>query len=181
MATITIKNVDKLTRKLNQIANMELDKAMNDALVIVHGHAKSNAPVNKGGGAGLSGSIHMSKRRTPNGLEGQVFTNLEYAPYVEFGTGIKGNGTYPYKIKGLNLSYRDTPWFIPAEEIDDKTAEKYHFIKIHGKDGADFYICYGQPAHPFMYPALKDNEALIIKKFNDRVKNELLNCCKGGK
>lgn len=163
MATITIKNVDRLTRKLTKLSNIELNDAMNDALKIVHGQAKSLAPVNKRGGGGtLAGSIHMDKKKTADGLEGRVYTNMEYAPYVEFGTGIKGDGTYPYKIKGLNLTYKDKGWVYWSEND-----EKYIYTT-------------GQVAQPFMYPALKDNEKLIVKKFKNGAKNEIINCCKGG-
>lgn len=33
-------------------------------------------------------------------------TNVKYAPYVEFGTGIRGTGSYPYEQElGLGLKY----------------------------------------------------------------------------
>lgn len=180
MAIATIKNIDRLTQKLNNISNMELDKAMSQALTLVHGQAKSRAPVGTSGGAGLRGSIKMERIRGKNELKGRVYTNLEYASYVEFGTGIKGNGTYPYDIKGLNLVYRDSVWFIPASEIDEKVAKRYHFKKLHFKDG-DYYICYGQPAQPYMYPALKDNEKTIKALFKNGVKTKLEESCKGGR
>jgi hypothetical protein len=121
----------------------------------------------------------MSVKDYDTKIEGKVYTNLEYAPFVEFGTGIKGDGTYPYDIKGLSLTYASEPWFIPADKIDSATAEKYHFRLIHGKD-QDFYICYGQPAQPFMYPSLKNNEKVIKAMFKDGVKTKLKANCKGG-
>lgn len=136
---------------------MELKDTMTEALKMVHGQAKDLAPVDTGE---LAGSIHMDQKKTPTGREGKVYTNLEYAPYVEFGTGVKGNGTYPYKVKGLNLDYRDTPWVY----WDDKQ-EKYIYTS-------------GQKAQPFMYPALKRNEKAIVKLFKDGVKTTVT---KGGK
>lgn len=141
MATITIKNLDKLTAKLNNMSKMEVDKAMNDALKIVHGQAKTLAPVDKGD---LAESIHMDKKKTPNGLEGRVYTNLEYAMYVEFGTGIRGNGSYPYNIEGIELAYKEDwkgmkaqPYMYPALKNNEKKIRQ--IFKTGVKDKLRYY------------------------------------------
>jgi len=51
-------------------------------------NAKYLAPVGETGH--LRNSIKTKSKETQNGVEAQVFTNLEYAPYVEFGTGQRG-------------------------------------------------------------------------------------------
>ncbi len=160
MATVTIKNIGRLTKHLNEIANIELKDKMVDATKIVHAQAKLLAPVNTGN---LAGSIHMEVKQHNKNVEGRVYTNLQYAPYVEFGTGIKGNGSYPYKIDGLNLSYRDTPWVFTPD------------------GGETFYRTKGQVAQPFMYPALKRNEKYIKQLFKSGVQTELKSICKGGR
>lgn len=43
------------------------------------------------GGGQLRNSIKTKSQTTLEGAEAQVFTNLEYAPYVEFGTGQRGS------------------------------------------------------------------------------------------
>ena len=48
------------------------------------------------------------------------------------------------------------------EKPDQRTAEKYRWFYIDTPKGR-FYQCSGQPAHPFMYPALKDNEEQLWK------------------
>ncbi len=50
-------------------------------------NAKYLAPVDTGH---LRNSIKTKSKATQSGAEAQVFTNLEYAPYVEFGTGQRG-------------------------------------------------------------------------------------------
>ena len=50
-------------------------------------NAKLLAPVKTGH---LRNSIKTKSEVTPDGAEAQVYTNLEYAPYVEFGTGERG-------------------------------------------------------------------------------------------
>lgn len=50
-------------------------------------NAKNLAPVDTGH---LRDSIKTKSQTTQDGSEAQVYTNLEYAPYVEFGTGQRG-------------------------------------------------------------------------------------------
>lgn len=50
-------------------------------------NAKYLTPVNTGH---LRNSIKTKSETTQKGAEAQVYTNLEYAPYAEFGTGQRG-------------------------------------------------------------------------------------------
>ena len=140
---------------------MELRSAMNEAVKLVHAQAKALAPVSEAGG-NLAGSIHMKVKDTGKELQGRVYTNCEYAAYVEFGTGVTGNGTYPYKVEGLTLTYRDKGW---AYFDDDK---------------GEWIYTKGQEAQPYMYPALKEHEQTIKKYFRDGVKTKLKENSKGG-
>ena len=133
---------------------------MNKATALVHGQAKALAPVDTGQ---LAGSIHMQVKETGVELQGRVYTNVEYAPYVEFGTGIKGNGTYPYKVEGLNLEYKDKGWF------------------YYDEDKGETIFTTGQEAQPYMYPAMKQNEKRIKQMFRDGVKTKLKANSKGGR
>lgn len=51
-------------------------------------NAKYLAPVDTGH---LRNSIKTKSQTTQEGAEAQVFTNCEYAPYAEFGTGQRGS------------------------------------------------------------------------------------------
>lgn len=51
-------------------------------------NAKLLCPTGKTGN--LKNSIKTESQTTQDGAEAQVYTNLEYAPYVEFGTGERG-------------------------------------------------------------------------------------------
>lgn len=159
MANISIKGVDTLTRKFNKIANMNLRSAVNDATKLVYGQAKELAPVDSGY---LAGSIHMQVKDTGKELQGRVYTNLEYAAYVEFGTGITGNGTYPYKVKGLSLEYRDKGW------------------AYFDEDKGEWIYTKGQAAQPYMYPALANHKKTIEKMLKDAVSKALKENCNGG-
>lgn len=156
----TIKGTERLLSRLNNIANMDLEDTMRKATTLVHAQAKELAPKDTGV---LRASIHMETKKFTKTIQGRVFTSVQYAPYVEFGTGSKGSGTYPYAIEGLNLSYRDTPW-------------------VYTPDGGEtFYRTEGQVAQPYMYPALKRNEKTIKAMFKEGVHTKLKSNCKGGK
>lgn len=88
-----IENLDKLLKKLEKLENVDLDKILNKACVLVENDAKKKCPVN-------TGELRNSITHEVNGTEAIVGTNTSYAPYIEFGTGIfssEGNG-------------RQTPW-----------------------------------------------------------------------
>ena len=138
---------------------MELRSAMNKATQLVHGQAKTLAPADTGQ---LRGSIHMQVKDTGKELQGRVYTNVEYASYVEFGTGIKGNGTYPYQVEGLNLEYKNKGW------------------AYYDEDKGEWIYTKGQKAQPYMYPALKQNEKTIKKILKDGVHTKLKENCNGG-
>lgn len=159
MASVSIKGVERLAQKFNNIANMNLRSAVNDATKLVHGQAKELAPVDSGN---LAGSIHMQVKDTGKELQGRVYTNLEYAAYVEFGTGITGNGTYPYKVEGLSLEYKDKGW------------------AYFDEDKGEWIYTKGQAAQPYMYPALANHKKTIEKMLKDAVSKALKENCNGG-
>ena len=84
------------------------------------------------------------------------------APYVEFGTGPKGQADHAGISPEVTPVYTQAPWWIHESQIDRRTAEKYRWFYIDTPQGR-FYQCTGQPAHPFLYPALHDNEDKILK------------------
>ena len=66
------------------------------ATFVAEGAAKENAPIDKGL---LRGSIHSQIQNEGLDTIGVVGTNLEYAPYQEFGTGIYGPSGQPITPK----------------------------------------------------------------------------------
>lgn len=160
MSTVKIKNMDRLLKKLVEISQVDVKTNMNQATALVHAQAKLLAPDNYGN---LKGSIHMEVKQENELVYGRVYTNLEYAPFVEFGTGIKGNGTYPYKLDRINLIYRGTPW-------------------VYTPDGGEsFYYTEGQVAKPFLYPALYNNKSQIVNILKNGLSEKLNKICSGGK
>ena len=83
---ISIENVDAV---INEIAKMAegpaMERALGQACAIVERSAKEKAPRDTGA---LRRSITSEVTREDGALVGNVFTPLEYAPYVEYGTGL---------------------------------------------------------------------------------------------
>lgn len=79
------------------------EEMLQAATLIAEGTAKENAPIDRGI---LRGSIHSKVDKIGGETIGVVGTNLDYAPYQEYGTGIYGPaGTpiYPKQAKALRF------------------------------------------------------------------------------
>lgn len=119
--------MDKVLDKLLKVADQaSINQALGQACALVERSAKQKAP--KGVGdlrRSISSKVEMN--------QGIIFTPLEYAPYVEYGTGLfaeEGNGR------------KDVPWHYK----DDK---------------GEWHTTSGMKPHPFMRPALYENKENI--------------------
>ena len=85
----------------------------------IHQRAAAAAPIDTGT---LARGYQHETQRTATGAYAEVFNNVEYAPYVEFGTGAAGAGSsFPGKPEGLNYTsgwagMAARPHFTPAVE-----------------------------------------------------------------
>lgn len=151
MAAIRILGIEHLNNRLERMHNIEAVKeAMNKSVLMVHGQAKELCPVDTGN---LRSSIHPKVIIQGPNVIGKVYTNVNYAPFVEFGTGSVGSGTYP--DPKVNLTYRSTPWTYTPD------------------GGETFYRTSGQVAKPFLYPAIKSNKTRINNIFKEALKNDI--------
>ena len=137
---IKFDGLDKIIDKIEDFDDVrEMTSAMQQACNLVESAAKDKAPKKTGA---LRRSITSKVEVTGNSIEGIVFTPLEYAPYVEYGTGLfaeNGNG-------------RKTGW---AYE-DEKTGE--------------IIWTRGQHPKPYMRPALEENKDKIINMIKGALK-----------
>ena len=126
MATITIKNYEKLQSKLAKLSDVDITSVVRNATVFVHGQAKTLVPVDTGQ---LRTSIHMEiKSIGRETVQGRVYTNNDHASFVEFGTGRRGDGSYPYQPKDIELAYKqDWPGMVAQPYLMSalKGSEKY--------------------------------------------------------
>lgn len=124
MAQITIKGTKELQNLLKNVGTAPLERTIKKVTVEVQGQAKGLAPFNTGT---LRNSIKMNY--DSNKKEGRVYTNLEYATYVEFGTGVRGDGTYPDGEKKLtyNQNWKGQvaqPYMYPALQFGKSKAQE---------------------------------------------------------
>ena len=118
------------------------EKALNRACLIVENDAKKRCPVGRTGL--LRNSIQHRVEREWQTYAGVVGTNVEYAPYVEFGTG----------IYAANGDGRQTPWVY-------RTAD------------GEFYWTQGQEPQPYLEPALVENINEVKAEILETIKGEL--------
>lgn len=122
-----LKRIDKMCSETN------ISAAIGKACALVEGEAKKKAPKD-------TGALRRSISSTVKGLEGIVFTPLEYAPYVEYGTGL-------FAEKG---GRKNVPWYYKDEE---------------GK----WHITSGQHPHPYMRPALNENREEVLRLIKEGI------------
>ena len=126
-ANSLLKRIDKMGSETN------ISAAIGKACALVEGEAKKKAPKD-------TGALRRSISSTVKGTEGIVFTPLEYAPYVEYGTGL-------FAEKG---GRKNVPWYYKDEE---------------GK----WHITSGQHPHPYMRPALNENREEILRLIKEGI------------
>lgn len=162
-----INGLNSLMKKYGAMAKLvvgqNMEKAIGRGTHIVEAQAKLMCPVNDGE---LRQSIKTSVEKQDGKVTGTVYTNKKYASYVELGTGPKGEANHAGISPEVSPSYSQSPWWIHESQIDKDTAEKYHWPYRDTARGR-FYQCSGQPASPFMYPALKNNEKRVTRSVSD--------------
>lgn len=159
--------IDDLDAALTRLENIDVKKPMEKSVEMVEAAAKANAPVHLGSlRSRIAGTVHAESKQQ---AIGEVTADAPYAAYVEFGTGPKGAADHAGVAPDIPISYRSNPWFIPEDELPPDARKDYHWRKFKAEDGKVFYICYGQAAQPFMYPAIKDNEDDIKAVFREEI------------
>lgn len=140
MSNITLEGLDDVLDKLNSVTDVNnLSRALGRACALVERSAKQKAP--KGDGH-LRRSI--TSKVDKNLLIGTVYTPLEYAPYVEYGTGLfaeDGNGR------------KDVPWHYQDEK-------------------GEWHTTSGMKPQPYMRPALDENRQEIIRILKEGIKGD---------
>ena len=83
---ITIQGADEVIAMIEEmIDTSKLNGAVDKACLFVEGEARRKAPRRTGN---LRRSIESKVENNGDEIVGTVFTPLEYAPYVEYGTGL---------------------------------------------------------------------------------------------
>lgn len=123
-----IEGLDEVLSGLDSLIDpQKIAQALGKACALVEGEAKKKAPKD-------NGELRRSITSKVEGNQGIVFTPLEYAPYVEYGTGLFAEES----------GRRDVPW-------------------VYQDDKGEWHSTNGQKPQPFMRPALDENREEIIK------------------
>ena len=157
---MAVNGVEGLMRKFNKLGSMEpiVAKAVKKQAERVRGVAVKLCPANHGE---LRGSIHTKVEQDSDSTIGCVYTNKEYAAYVEFGTGPEGQANHEGISPNVPVTYTQEPWWFPGDKVNPSDADKYHWPQSSNGEKT-FYFTNGQPAQPFMYPALKSMEKYVV-------------------
>ncbi len=125
---VEVKGVDKIVEKMDKMVSPEaLKAALGQCCALVERTAKELAPKD-------NGELRRSITSKVENNVGIVFTPLEYAPYVEFGTGLFAE----------TAGRKDVPW-------------------CYQDDEGEWHSTSGQKPQPFLRPALEQNRANIKK------------------
>lgn len=134
---VEFEGAEKLMARLDKMSDeAALKKSLETAALLVERSAREKAPKD-------TGTLRRSIRSKVEGLEGIIYTPLEYAIYIEYGTGLfaEGNGR------------KDVPW----NYQDDK---------------GNWHSTSGLKPQPFMRPSLDENRQKIVDILKEGVMND---------
>jgi HK97 gp10 family phage protein len=135
--SIEITDKEKVIKMLDSVIDEEkLLKGLQRAVLYVERSAKIRAP--KG-----DGDLKRSIQSKVEDNVGYVYTNLEYAPYVEYGTGL-------FAEEGGRT---EVPWSYKDEKGE------WHTTK-------------GMKPHPFMRPALNENRTTLTRLIKEALRSD---------
>lgn len=132
-----IENLDELMSKLEKLSNIKLEETLNKACILVENEAKLACPVK-------NNQLRASITHEVEGTTGVIGTNVVYAPYVEYGTGI-------YAAKGDGSQ---KPWSYQDAE-------------------GNWYTTVGMRPQPFLEPALQSSIKDILQLFEKAIEEEV--------
>ena len=135
---VEIKGLEGVLERLEGIAGKNISDQIEQACLLVERTARQTAPK-------IDGALRRSIATKVDGTTGTVFSNLFYAPYVEYGTGL-------FSIHPMG-GRKDVPWVY----FDEKNKQ--------------YITTYGQHAKPFMRPALDENRDRIVEILKEGFKN----------
>lgn len=134
---IELEGLEDVLGRIEKITDPEaVNRALGQACALVERSAKQKAP--KG-----TGELRQSITSKVENFQGIVYTPLEYAPYVEYGTGI-------YAEDG---GRQDVPWRYKDDE-------------------GNWHTTSGQHPQPYMRPALDENREQIIRLLKEALLND---------
>ena len=135
--SVELKGLNEVLEAIDNISDVSgIDAALGQACALVERSAKQKAPKDTGE---LRRSITS---KVEDGI-GIVYTPLEYAPYVEYGTGLFAE----------DGGRKDVPW-------------------NYQDDQGNWHSTSGQKPQPFLRPALNENRQRIVELIGEALHND---------
>lgn len=155
-----MEGFEEFLRKLDSLSHIEKDcfSIVDECGEFVRDDARMRSPVDTGD---LRKSITHTTKVQNNVIESMVHTNSDHAVYVEFGTGPVGAANHEGISPNVNVSYTMEKWRGRIPGLVSDTDNGIRYIS-------------GQPAKPYLYPALKDNEEQIEEKIKNDLKKVMV-------
>lgn len=137
--SVKIEGLEHLNKTLETLLSTEnMTQAMGQACAAVEASAKKKAPKDSGA---LRRSIASKVETEGEDIQGIVYTALDYAPYVEYGTGLFAESD----------GRTDVPW-------------------VYQDDEGNWHSTKGQKPQPFLRPALNENRKTVVKILGGGIK-----------
>ena len=166
--------INSFVDRLEQLKHIDIIKPVKEAARFVQGEARAGAPADTGE---LRRKIIVLEPEVDRDtVRIAIQSDVSYGVYVEMGTGQIGAENHQGISPDAIPVYTISPWWIhegPEDnEVDRETAERYHWPYIETDQGR-FYLCTGQRAHPYMYPALHDNEEKVQEIIRNGIRKQI--------
>ena len=135
---IELQGLEEVLNKIGKLGDTaKINSALGKACALVERAAKEKAP------KGDTGELRRSITSEVKDYQGIIYTPLEYAPYVEYGTGLFAE----------NGGRQNVPW-------------KYQ------DDRGEWHKTIGQKQKPYMRTALNENREEIKRILEGALKND---------
>lgn len=145
--------MDGLGELFSQLDNLtdiekEVFRSVDECGQFVRDDARLRVPVDT---SDLRKSIDHTTEIQSEEITSTIHTNSDHAAYVEFGTGPVGAANHEGTSPEASVSYRQDKWLGKIPGLVSDTDSGLRYIA-------------GQPAQPYLYPSLKENEDQIETK-----------------
>lgn len=160
---IRFDGLTEILEELERVGKAETaTRSLEKATLLVERSAKQKAP---------KGELRNSIASKVDGLTGIVYTPLEYAPYVEYGTGLfaEGEGGGRKEVPWVYVEGAPSSSRKKTIHTEQSANEAVAFLRSKGLEA---YKTSGQKPQPYMRPALDENREEIKRIFREGLIND---------
>lgn len=178
---VEIRGMDRLRRKVKMLPSLVKEAAVdatNEVADTAHGYAVQELQSSiKYPTSEMARSVQIESATIfQDVIKASIYTLKQSYIFREFGTGPVGEASPKDLPPGITPVYTQDKWFFPTSSVDRDLNALYGMLIVSIKE-VEFYMTRGQPARPWLYPALKeaaeDAEEIYIENINRKLKEGL--------